>query len=76
MSRFFFLVAVLVAASIPTASSADDLVVLHSRIYNFPGQQLCQVDHTDRRYRDEQTCHPDTYFRLHDVVSKKKETLR
>jgi hypothetical protein len=33
--------------------------VIHSRIYNFPGQQLCQVDRNDRRYRE--FCAPHSY---------------
>mgnify|MGYP000368557193 CR=1 FL=1 len=60
MSRYVYLLfaaAVLIAA--PAPSFAELPLVIHSRIYNFPGQQLCQVDHADRRYRA--FCAPPSY---------------
>lgn len=44
----------------PVQVRADDTIVLvQPRIYNFPGQQLCQVDRSDRRYRE--FCAPQSY---------------
>ena len=48
----------LVATSVP--SFADGLpLVIYPRLYNFPGQQLCQVDREDSRYRE--FCAPQSY---------------
>jgi len=46
------------------ASTADSraqevTVIAYPRIYNYPGQQLCQVDRNDRRYRE--FCAPQSY---------------
>lgn len=55
---FFVLTAMLAAA--PAEVHANDVtVVVYPRIYNFPGQQLCQVDRNDRRYRE--FCAPQSY---------------
>ena len=62
MSRHIILMAVLAAlAALPQASRADEQTILvYPRIYNFPGQQLCQVDRSDRRYRE--FCAPQSYY--------------
>ena len=66
MGRHTYLLAAILLAAIavlmaaPAPSFADDrLVVIYPRIYNFPGQQLCQVDRNDRRYRE--FCSPQSY---------------
>ncbi len=44
----------------PAPLSAQEVTVIaYPRIYNFPGQQLCQVDASDRRYRE--FCAPQSY---------------
>jgi hypothetical protein len=61
MPRFFFLIAmlaVLIAASSPSFAD-DQTIIVYPRVYNFPGQQLCQVDRNDRRYRE--FCSPQSY---------------
>ena len=41
-------------------ASANDLpVVVYGGIHNYPGQQLCQVSRSDRRYRE--LCWPQSY---------------
>ena len=64
MSRYLYALAALAALSAaPTPVLADDpTVVVYGRISNFPGQQLCQVDRSDRRYRD--LCWPQSYHPL------------
>ena len=61
MPRFFYLTAVLaVFISAPAPSFADDqVIIVYPRVYNYPGQQLCQVDRNDRRYRE--FCSPQSY---------------
>ena len=62
MSRYFyFLVAMLALfVAVPGLSFADDqTIIVYPRVYNFPGQQLCQVDRNDRRYRE--FCSPQSY---------------
>ena len=63
MSRYFLFAATfaaLMAAPAPAPTFADDLpLVIYPKIYNFPGQQLCQVDANDRRYRE--FCAPPSY---------------
>lgn len=46
-------------ASPVQVSASDTIVLVQPRIYNFPGQQLCQVDRSDRRYRE--FCAPQSY---------------
>lgn len=61
MPRFFFLIAMLavfVAASSPSFAD-DQTIIVYPRVYNFPGQQLCQVDRNDRRFRE--FCSPQSY---------------
>ena len=44
----------------PASLNAQEVTVIaYPRIYNFPGQQLCQVDASDRRYRE--FCAPQSY---------------
>jgi len=44
----------------PAAVRAQEVTVIaYPRIYNFPGQQLCQVNAADRRYRE--FCAPQSY---------------
>lgn len=62
MPRYFYCLmatlAVFISASAP--SYADDpIIIVYPRVYNFPGQQLCQVDRNDRRYRE--FCAPQSY---------------
>lgn len=52
------IIAALVASS-PQVRAQEVTVVAYPRIYNFPGQQLCQVDRRDRRYRE--FCAPQSY---------------
>ena len=65
MPRHVYLLVILsmfIAAfvSAPAQVRADETtVVIYPRIYNFPGQQLCQVDRNDRRYRE--FCSPQSY---------------
>jgi hypothetical protein len=60
MSRHIHLLAAAaVLGCLPAPSFAELPLVIRSRIYNFPGQQLCQVDHGDRRYRE--FCAPPSY---------------
>ena len=61
MSRCFFLAAAFAALFVSQGpAAADDLpVVVYGGIHNFPGQQLCQVDRNDRRYRE--LCWPQSY---------------
>jgi hypothetical protein len=47
------------ATSGAPAHGQDVTVIAYPRIYNFPGQQLCQVDRSDRRYRE--FCAPQSY---------------
>ena len=64
MSRYCYLFAALAAlAATPTQVRADEsTVVVTGRISNFPGQQLCQVARSDRRYRE--LCWPQSYHPL------------
>lgn len=65
MPRIHFLVvslsAILFTVIIPPAQpkAQEVTVIAYPRIYNFPGQQLCQVDASDRRYRE--FCAPQSY---------------
>ncbi|HWP27185.1 MAG TPA: hypothetical protein VNL39_12650 [Xanthobacteraceae bacterium] len=60
MPRYIHLLAaVAVIFAAPSPSFAEPPLVIHSRIYNFPGQQLCQVDRAGRRYRE--FCAPQSY---------------
>ena len=61
MSRYIYALATIaVLIAMPAPSIADDPpVVIYPRISNFPGQQLCQVDRNDRRYRE--LCAPQSY---------------
>ena len=61
MSRFICLVATIaVFIAMPAQSFADDqTIIVYPRVYNYPGQQLCQVDRNDRRYRE--FCSPQSY---------------
>jgi hypothetical protein len=61
MRRYtYLLTAIAVLITAPAPSFADDLpLVITPRIYNYPGQQLCQVDRNDRRYRE--LCAPQSY---------------
>ena len=61
MPRLFYLfvfLCVLVISPVHVAAQ-DVTVIAYPRIYNFPGQQLCQVDRNDRRYRE--FCSPQSY---------------
>ena len=50
----------LVIVTSPAPLAAQEVTVIaYPRIYNFPGQQLCQVDASDRRYRE--FCAPQSY---------------
>ncbi len=63
LDRYTYLltaIAVLMAAPAPSFADEPPLVIT-PRIYNFPGQQLCQIDRNDRRYRElcaQQSYHP------------------
>jgi len=61
MPRHFYLIAVLamLIISLSAPAKADDVLLVTPRIYNYPGQQLCQVDRNDRRYRE--FCAPQSY---------------
>jgi hypothetical protein len=61
MLRQFYRLAMLgLLVATPAPSFADDLpVVVYPRMHNYPGQQLCQVDRNDRRYRE--LCTPHSY---------------
>jgi hypothetical protein len=61
MGRYIYLlIAIAALFATPAPSFADDLpLVIYPRIYNYPGQQLCQVDRNDRRYRE--LCAPQSY---------------
>ncbi|HWP27202.1 MAG TPA: hypothetical protein VNL39_12750 [Xanthobacteraceae bacterium] len=60
MPRYVYLFAATAALFAAPASSFAELpLLIHSRICNSPGQQLCQVDHADRRYRE--ICAPQSY---------------
>jgi hypothetical protein len=62
MSRYIYLLAAIAAlvTTVPAPSDADNLpIVIAPRIYNFPGQQLCQVDQSNGRYRE--LCWPQSY---------------
>ena len=65
MPRYFSLLVILsvcaaaLAASTAQVQASDTIVLVQPRIYNFPGQQLCQVDRNDRRYRE--FCAPQSY---------------
>jgi hypothetical protein len=61
MSRYFYLLAMFaIFISTPAPSFADDqVIIVYPRVYNYPGQQLCQVDRNDRRYRE--FCSPQSY---------------
>ncbi len=61
MPRCFYLTAILALfISAPSSSFADDqVIIVYPRVYNYPGQQLCQVDRNDRRYRE--FCSPQSY---------------
>lgn len=59
MSRYILAATAAILAAVPVPSFAEPPLVIHSRIYNFPGQQLCQVDRADRRYRE--FCAPASY---------------
>jgi hypothetical protein len=61
MSRYVYFLAtfaVLIAAPAPSFADSQPLVI-YPRLYNFPGQQLCQVDRSDSRYRE--FCSPQNY---------------
>ena len=61
MPRHIYLLAtfaLLIFAPAPSFADSQPLVI-YPRLYNFPGQQLCQVDNSDRRYRE--FCSPQSY---------------
>ena len=64
MPRQFYLIAIIASLIVAAATQAraDDVLLVTPRIYNFPGQQLCQVDRNDRRYRE--FCAPPSYHPL------------
>ena len=46
----YFLTAIAVLFTTPAPSFADDLpLVIAPRLYNYPGQQLCQIDRSEER---------------------------
>jgi hypothetical protein len=64
MPRSFLLVCLsailFTLVTLPEPAHAQEVTVIaYPRIYNFPGQQLCQVDRSDRRYRE--FCAPQSY---------------
>jgi hypothetical protein len=58
LSLIFAFAATLIASPVQVRAS-ETIVLVQPRIYNFPGQQLCQVDRNDRRYRE--FCAPQSY---------------
>ena len=61
IKRFVFVLvcAGALVTSLSLGLAQDVTVIAYPRIYNFPGQQLCQVDRNDRRYRE--FCAPQSY---------------
>ena len=61
MPRYIYLTAILalfISTSAPSFAD-DQVIIVYPRVYNYPGQQLCQVDQNDRRYRE--FCSPQSY---------------
>ena len=53
LRQAYFLAALAALIAAPAPLQANDLpVVVYPSIANYPGRQLCQVDPSDRRYRE------------------------